>query len=322
MKFIDLFCGCGGLTLGLEKAGMKCMTSIDNLKEIKNFHYKNFKHDYVACDINNIKETISVINNYNFDMIVGGPPCQDFSSAGKRDESLGRADLTYKFSEIITKTKPKYFLMENVERIKKSKILKNIINRFKSNDYYLSAFILNAYNCNVPQDRKRYFLFGQLKGQNNSLNFFVKKRLSPVAMTVRKYFKDTLDYKFYYRHPRNYNRRGIFSIDEPSPTIRGVNRPVPSGYKIRPNDPNIKSLKNIKVMNTRERSLIQTFPKKFNFLGKKTFDEQLIGNAVPVNMAKLIGESIFDLIKSKKKNTQTDLFGKNLLVLPNEVLKP
>ena len=186
----------------------------------------------------------------------------------------------------------------------------------------MSAFILNAYNCNVPQDRKRYFLFGQLKGQNNSLNFFVKKRLSSVAMTVRKYFKDILDYKYYYRHPRNYNRRGIFSIDEPSPTIRGVNRPIPSGYKIRPNDPNIKSLKKIKVMNTKERSLIQTFPKKFNFLGKKTFDEQLIGNAVPVNMAKLIGESIFDLIKSKKKNTQTDLFGENLLILPNEVLKP
>jgi len=321
MKFIDLFCGCGGLTLGLEKAGMECTVSIDNLKEISKFHHKNFKHDFIFCDLKNIKKSIDLIKKYNFDMIVGGPPCQDFSSAGKRDESLGRADLTYKFSEIICKTKPKYFLMENVERIKKSKIFTRIIKKFQRDKYFMSAFVLNAYNCNVPQNRKRLFLFGQLDGQNNLLQFFVKKRLSLVPMTVRKYFKDKLDYKFYYRHPRNYNRRGIFSIDEPSPTIRGVNRPIPSGYKIRPNDPKVNSLKNVKVMTTKERSLIQTFPEKFSFFEKKTLDEQLIGNSVPVNMAKLIGESILDLIRSKKKYVSKNLFGDNVFVLTDKVLE-
>lgn len=323
MKFIDLFCGCGGLTSGLEKSGMKCLVSIDNLKRIENFHHYNFKHKFINCDLTNIKKTVEIIKKYPFDMIVGGPPCQDFSSAGKRDESLGRADLTYKFSEIISKTKPRFFLMENVERIKKSKILLDIIKKFKKDNYFMSAFILNAKYCHVPQDRKRFFLFGQLKGQNNSLQHVIRKKLSPNPLTIRKYFNNKLDYEHYYRHPRNYNRRGIFSIDEPSPTIRGVNRPIPSGYKIRPNDPNnIKSLKKIKVMNTKERSLVQTFPNNFKFLGVKTFDEQLIGNAVSVNMAKLIGESIIELVKTNKKIIQSDLFGENDLILPDKVLQP
>ena len=320
MKFVDLFCGCGGLSLGLEKAGMKAIVSIDNLKEINLIHKDNFKHDFIECDLNDVKKTTNILDNYKFDMIVGGPPCQDFSSAGKRDENLGRADLTNKFSEIIIKTKPKYFLMENVERIKKSKILLNVINKFKKNNYYMSAFILNSYNCNVPQNRKRYFLYGQLNGENNSLLYFIKKRLSKYPLTVRKYFKDNLNYEHYYRHPRNYNRRGIFSIDEPSPTIRGVNRPVPSGYKLRPNDPKIISLKKVKVMSTKERSLIQTFPLRFKLLGKKTIDEQLIGNAVPVNMAKLIGESINELLENNKKTIDTDLFGNNEIILPNKIL--
>ena len=85
---------------------------------------------------------------------------------------------------------------------------------------------------------------------------------------------------------------------------------------------NIKSLKKIKVMNTKERSLVQTFPNNFKFLGVKTFDEQLIGNAVPVNMAKLIGESIIELVKTNKKIIQSDLFGENDLILPDKVLQP
>ena len=100
MKFVDLFCGCGGLSLGLEKAGMKAIVSIDNLKEINLIHKDNFKHDFIECDLNDVKKTTNILDNYKFDMIVGGPPCQDFSSAGKRDENLGRADLTNKFSDL------------------------------------------------------------------------------------------------------------------------------------------------------------------------------------------------------------------------------
>ena len=60
MKFVDLFCGCGGLSLGLEKAGMKPIVSIDNLKEINLIHKKNFKHDFIECDLNDVKKTTNI----------------------------------------------------------------------------------------------------------------------------------------------------------------------------------------------------------------------------------------------------------------------
>ena len=72
---------------------------------------------------------------------------------------------------------------------------------------------------------------------------------------------------FYYRHPRNYTRRAVFSIDEPSPTIRGVNRPIPKGYKGNRNDAS-KINGNVRSLTTRERSLIQTFPDDFVWVGK------------------------------------------------------
>lgn len=83
----------------------------------------------------------------------------------------------------------------------------------------------------------------------------------------------------------------VFSIHEPSPTIRGVNRPMPKGYKKHEGDP-VKSLEGIRALTTKERSLIQTFPEDFNFSGCKTNIEQMIGNAVPVNLGKFVAESI------------------------------
>lgn len=110
---------------------------------------------------------------------------------------------------------------------------------------------------------------------------------------------DEIDFKYYYRHPRSYVRRGIFSIGEPSPTIRGVNRPMPKGYKLHPNDP-CPSLEGIRPLTTRERSRIQTFPADFLFTGSKTGQEQMIGNAVPVNLALFAGSAIQEYLMHKE----------------------
>lgn len=109
---------------------------------------------------------------------------------------------------------------------------------------------------------------------------------------------DEIDFKYYYRHQRSYVRRGIFSVDEPSPTIRGVNRPMPKGYQLHPNDP-CQSLDGIRPLTTQERSRIQTFPKDFIFSGSKTDQEQMIGNAVPVNLARFVGQAIQEYIAQK-----------------------
>ena len=120
-------------------------------------------------------------------------------------------------------------------------------------------------------------------------------------MTLRDYFGDSLGLEYYYRHPRSYARRGIFSIDEPSPTVRGVNRPLPSGYKLHPNDP-VSCLDGIRPLTLHERSMIQTFPADFKFFGSKSDIEQMIGNAVPVNLGTFVANAINAYINDAGKS--------------------
>ncbi|MGL6194728.1 MAG: DNA cytosine methyltransferase [Thermoguttaceae bacterium] len=120
---------------------------------------------------------------------------------------------------------------------------------------------------------------------------FIRENIGTTETTLRDYFGCTLDFDFYYRHPRNYCRRAIFSIDEPAPTIRGVNRPVPRGYLGNPNDACALN-PSIRALTTLERALIQTFPADFKWLGTKTEMEQMIGNAVPVKLAEFVARCL------------------------------
>lgn len=309
MKCIDLFCGCGGLSLGFINAGFEIVASIDNWEKSLDVYKCNFEHDVILQDLTDEDKAVEIIYNYNPELIMGGPPCQDFSSAGKRDETRSKATLTYNFANIVCKYKPKWFVMENVERIKTSNTLKNISQQLQNNGYGLTAVILNASYCGVPQARNRFFLIGEMNGKNNALESFIKNKLSEKPMTMRDYFGSSLGLEYYYRHPRNYSRRGIYSIDEPSPTIRGVNRPIPKGYKKHNADPEKADLKTLRPLTTIERSYVQTFPITFKFEGTKTNLEQMIGNAVPVNQAKLIAESILEYVEYQKLNPiQLSLF--------------
>lgn len=216
--------------------------------------------------------------------------------------------------------------MENVEQIKKSFILGDVINQFKSAGYGLSSEILDASYCKVPQARTRFFLIGCLGIPHNQLNYILEKNLSPKPMTVRDYLGDSLGIEFYYRHPRNYNRRAFYSIDEPSATIRGVNRPIPTGYKLGPCDPPDIDINSSRPLTTIERSYIQTFPKNYIFVGSKTAKEQMIGNAVPVNLATYVGKAIKEYIsKGGPKKTLFDYAGmsdpNNEFLMPKRPLR-
>lgn len=300
IKVVDLFAGCGGLSLGLAGAGFDIVAGIDNWEPTIEIYRENFDHEAIQLDLSDEKKSIKSISSFKPDMIVGGPPCQDFSSAGKRDETGGRADLTMSFAKIVAKIKPKYFLMENVDRILKTKTLPEAVKIFKKAGYGISFKVLDASYCGVPQARKRFFMFGELNGSDNALDYYLEKNLSTKQTTVRDYFGNSLKTDFYYRHPRNYNRRGVFSIDEPSPTIRGVNRPIPKGYKGHCNDASEINEK-VRPLTTLERAQVQTFPADFVWIGKKTDLEQIIGNAVPVKLAEFVGKSIQEYLSSGKK---------------------
>lgn len=306
MRVVDLFCGCGGLSLGFVKAGMEIVAAFDNWTDALAVYRNNFRHPAIRADLMDIDASVELIRPYAPDMIIGGPPCQDFSSAGKRDENNGRGDLTVAYAEIISRIRPQWFVMENVERILKTQKLQDAIHIFRNSGYGLTYTVLNAALCGVPQRRKRFVMIGKLGEQDDFIRNTLLENLSDHEMSVAEYFGDKLPIKYYYRHPRSYVRRGIFSTSEPSATIRGVNRPMPNGYKLHPGDP-VDSLEGIRPLTSRERSMIQTFPENFSFEGTKTNIEQMIGNAVPVNLGTFVADAIFRYSGEKRIDTTADL---------------
>lgn len=297
---VDLFCGCGGLSLGFQNAGFSVLAAFDNWDEAIGVYKQNFNHPIFKKDLSDVSN-IDDIAKYQPSLIIGGPPCQDFSSAGHRDESLGRANLTISYAEVVCKIRPKYFVMENVPTIQKSEKLKTVIGLFKQAGYGISRRVLDASRCGVPQARKRYIVVGALDAEDGFLDAKLEQNLSSKSMTLYDYFGDSLGFEYYFRVPRSYSRRGIFSIHEPAMTIRGVDRPVPKGYKGHPGDP-VPLNDSIRTLTYEERSWIQTFPKDFVWEGSKTNLNQMIGNAVPVKLAEYVAKCLKEYIDETEAN--------------------
>lgn len=292
MKVIDLFCGCGGLSLGFELNGFDIIGAYDFWDAAIESYCKNFKHKATKLDLSNVANVINVISIQHPDIIIGGPPCQDFSSAGERQEGQ-RAVLTISFAKIVAHIKPKYFVMENVSRARNSSAYAEARLIFQKAGYGITEQVLDASKCGVPQKRKRFFCIGKLNAENGFLNAYLFNKMRTLPLTVREYFENNnipIEFEYYYRHPRTYSRRAIYSIDEPSPTIRGVNRPKPPKYVRHKNDATDPN--GISALTIKQRAIIQTFPENFYFSKNSATAEQLIGNAVPVNLSRYVAEAI------------------------------
>ncbi len=296
-KVIDLFSGCGGLAMGFQLAGFDVIAGFDNWECAVNTYSANLGHEARLADLGDVEATKELLAPYfpgngQRPAIIGGPPCQDFSSAGQRKEGA-RADLTEKFADIVAHFMPPFFVMENVPRAEKANAYNNALDTLRDAGYTVVKRVLDASLCGVPQRRKRLIAIGALGAEfAPAVGETLDERLAQEPMTVRDWFGNDLGVEHYYRHPRSYARRGVFSIDEPSPTIRGVNRPIPSGYPGHPGD--TAPVDEARPLTTSERAQIHTFPEGFKFLGSNTESEQMIGNAVPVRLAKYIATAIAD----------------------------
>lgn len=292
-RTVDLFCGGGGLTQGLSDAGFDVVAAFDCWQPAIDFYNQNQRgHCAYKQDLSNVKSSVERIKQWNPAVIVGGPPCQDFSSAGKRDENGGRASLTLSYAKIVTSIRPPVFLMENVDRALKAKTYKQALRMFAAAGYHMTIAVLDASLCGAPQKRKRVVVVGTLRTPGASLVDIYKRNQAARPMTIRDYLGDSLGIDYYYRHPRSYARRGVFSIDEPSPTVRGVNRPIPRGYEGHPGDAVAVTSANLRPLTTKERSLIQTFPEHWELIGSKSDVEQIVGNAVPCKLGEFVGRAI------------------------------
>jgi len=277
------------MSLGLMGAGFEVVGAFDAWDKALECYRKNLPHPAFQADLLRVEDAAALIAPLRPDLVAGGPPCQDFSQAGKRKEGE-RADLTVAFAEIVVRLRPTAFLMENVDTTPKSRAYAKARGVLKAAGYGLTEEVLDASLCGVPQRRRRFFAVGVLGEKDGFLSFDLLMRLSSRPLTVREAFGD-LGFEHYYRHPRTYGRRAIFSVDEPAPTVRGVLRPMPPGYRRHPED-SVEPGPWVRSLEVRDIARFQGFPDDWVWPGGKSLAAQLIGNAVPPPMARLVAEAL------------------------------
>ena len=216
MPVVDLFCGCGGLSKGFELAGFDIVAAYDGWQSAIDCYNANFDHKAYKLDLNDVDAAVDAISQRNPTIIIGGPPCQEFSNAGRRQEG-DRADLTIRYAEIITHIMPQYFVMENVPRARNSNAYTAAKALYQEHGYGLTEVVLDASRCGVPQNRNRFFCIGALKERDNFLLEYIFSDYIGEPCSVEQYFAANnipLEIRAYYRHPTTYHRRAIFGVDE------------------------------------------------------------------------------------------------------------
>jgi DNA (cytosine-5)-methyltransferase 1 len=169
---IDLFCGCGGMSLGLEAAGFDIAAGVEIDPVHSLVHHYNFPYGVTICqDISQLstQDLLNSIKEKGFkteiDLIAGGPPCQGFSHMGKRQLEDPRNQLVFEYLRIVSEIKPKYFIFENVPGIatgKHKQFLDELTTEFTQFDYSViqPIQVLDASLYGAPQKRKRLILIG------------------------------------------------------------------------------------------------------------------------------------------------------------------
>lgn len=170
LNCIDLFCGCGGLSLGFEKAGINVLVGIDAWQDaITTFNYNHINSKGICADLSTLEpsEIEKELNGKSVDLIIGGPPCQGFSVAGKRIVDDVRNKLYKNFVRFVEYYKPKAFMMENVPNILSigGRIVRDsIVKDFSDLGYKVVYQVLTASNYGTPQNRRRAVFVGFKNG--------------------------------------------------------------------------------------------------------------------------------------------------------------
>lgn len=215
---MDLFAGAGGFSLGLRQAGIKVLAAIEWDRDAA-ATYRAMIGDHV------IEGDIAVVDAATLpdvDMIVGSPPCQSFSQAGKRDPDDPRGQLWREFVRIVAAKRPAWVLLENVPGMKRFAAYGQIMDALAALGYRMTPYTLNCADYGVPQTRKRMFLMGNRLGLPNPCPLIsrqapkmVMKRINGKRKRVPLREQATL----FERHATVRDALGIGGTS-PSPTIR------------------------------------------------------------------------------------------------------
>ena len=334
---LDLFSGCGGLSLGFEQAGFRIMLGVDNWHDALETFKLNHNSSQTYCTDLSVCNYHLIEKNYlteGVDVIVGGPPCQGFSISGKRNPKDPRNSLYQSFVSAVKHFKPKVFIMENVPNLasmQNGQIKREIVNEFESLGYFSYYETLLASNYGVPQKRKRVFIFG-------SRREFSKAHPQVTHCPVD--LADELGLESYVNSGSVINRFRFKKYFEPSEIIDNGTyaaelRAVPPGKNYialtaRQNYPNPKFVAGARVWNfllklhpempswtipaqpgpwigpfhwtsrrlrIPEIAALQTFPDDYRFVGSRRSIQKQIGNAVPVQLANVLGQHFRDILQ-------------------------
>jgi DNA (cytosine-5)-methyltransferase 1 len=168
---VDLFAGAGGMSLGFRNAGFDILSAVELVDIAAETHHKNFPDSHIYCgDISNYSP-LQFVKRKQVQVVVGGPPCQGFSVAGKRDPNDPRNKLFREFVRVVDELKPDYFVMENVPGIltmQKGKVAEAILEAFEEIGYPdVSIAILETATLGVAQLRSRAIFIGNRHGLSN-----------------------------------------------------------------------------------------------------------------------------------------------------------
>ena len=170
-KIIDLFCGCGGLSLGFEQAGFEVAYAIDMWQAAINTYNHNHKEKVAECrDIHELtnEKLRELKSSGEIVGVIGGPPCQGFSKVGTRDVNDPRNHLYLEYCRVVEEVSPDFFVLENVSGLLalcKGLFKEGIIKRFSDLGYTVEYKEVCAADYGVPQNRHRVFFVGMRKGK-------------------------------------------------------------------------------------------------------------------------------------------------------------
>jgi DNA (cytosine-5)-methyltransferase 1 len=163
--FVDLFCGAGGLSLGLQNAGWTPLLGLDHWDEAVATYSRNFAdHPCLNRDVATIDkgELRSLVTRC--DWVVGGPPCQGFSTVGRRQRQDPRNRLVFEFARVVDALQPANFLIENVIGLRDMRFVEEVEQFFAMRGYEVSTMMLRSADYGVPQLRHRIFFVGSANG--------------------------------------------------------------------------------------------------------------------------------------------------------------
>jgi len=288
---VDLFAGCGGLSLGFEANGFKTIGYEMN-ENASQTYSKNLLGDCITC-----KLTPDFIYP-KADIVIGGPPCQPFSVGGKQLGLKDSRDGFPIFISAVRQLNPEVFMFENVRGMlyKNKWYLKEVINELEDLGYIIDYALLNAVNYEVPQNRERVIVIGSK--QKIKLPSPIRKTitagqaLGELAFTFdenSKFFTESMD-----RYVTNYekaskciNPRDLY-LDKPARTLTCRNLAGATGdmHRVRLKDGRRRRI------TVREAARLQSFPDWFEFQGTETHQFNQIGNAVAPNFAYYLAKNI------------------------------